>query len=165
LLGGRWTLATLEQLTHNGGRDQDLHETLDGISHKVFTETLSRRERDPAIAALGFITCNARPEVSIGDLRTLERSVRGDRNVVVPRWLGAMPPHQPVSRACQRSARGTAQTPPSPRLRSVHDRPGTREVACKCEGSRGLLAVERPPGPRLCSRQRHRICSSRGAKD
>ena len=40
----------LEQLTQNGHRYQDLHGALDGISHKVLTETLRRSERDGLIA-------------------------------------------------------------------------------------------------------------------
>jgi DNA-binding HxlR family transcriptional regulator len=47
LLGVRWML---ERLTHSGHRYQDLHETLDGISHKVLTETLRRSERERLIA-------------------------------------------------------------------------------------------------------------------
>jgi DNA-binding HxlR family transcriptional regulator len=46
LLAGRWTLAVMVQLTDGGRRYQDLHETLDGISNKVLTETLRRAERD-----------------------------------------------------------------------------------------------------------------------
>jgi DNA-binding HxlR family transcriptional regulator len=46
LLAGRWTLAVMAQLTDGGRRYQDLHETLDGISYKVLTETLRRAERD-----------------------------------------------------------------------------------------------------------------------
>ena len=46
LFAGRWTLAVMVQLTDGGRRYQDLHETLDGISNKVLTETLRRAERD-----------------------------------------------------------------------------------------------------------------------
>ncbi len=48
LLGSRWTLAVLAQLD-GGRRYQELHEALDGISHKVLTETLRRAERDGLI--------------------------------------------------------------------------------------------------------------------
>ena len=50
LLAGRWTLAVMGQLSSSGHRYQDLHDTLDGISHKVLTETLRRAERDGLIA-------------------------------------------------------------------------------------------------------------------
>jgi DNA-binding HxlR family transcriptional regulator len=46
LLAGRWTLAVLVQLHGGGRRYQDLHDALDGIAHKVLTETLRRAERD-----------------------------------------------------------------------------------------------------------------------
>jgi len=46
LLAGRWTLAVLGELAKGGRRYQDLHSALDGISHKVLTDTLRRAERD-----------------------------------------------------------------------------------------------------------------------
>jgi DNA-binding HxlR family transcriptional regulator len=46
LLAGRWTLAVLRQLAGGGRRYQDIHDALDGISHKMLTETLRRAERD-----------------------------------------------------------------------------------------------------------------------
>jgi DNA-binding HxlR family transcriptional regulator len=46
LLSGRWTLAVLVELAGDGRRNQDLFAALDGISHKVLTETLRRAERD-----------------------------------------------------------------------------------------------------------------------
>jgi len=49
LLGGRWTLALLAELHDRGHRYQDLHNSLDGISHKVLTDTLRRAERDGLI--------------------------------------------------------------------------------------------------------------------
>ena len=50
LLGGRWTLAVLSRLSESGRRYQDLHDALDGISHKVLTDTLRRAERDGLVA-------------------------------------------------------------------------------------------------------------------
>jgi DNA-binding HxlR family transcriptional regulator len=50
LLSGRWTLPILVELAREGRRYQDLHDALDGISHKVMTETLRRAERDGLIA-------------------------------------------------------------------------------------------------------------------
>jgi DNA-binding HxlR family transcriptional regulator len=49
LIGGRWTLRLLAELAAGGRRYQDLHEGLDGISHKVLTDTLRRAERDGLI--------------------------------------------------------------------------------------------------------------------
>jgi len=51
MLGGRWTLGLLSELYQGGGRRyQDLYDPLDGISHKVLTETLRRAERDGLVA-------------------------------------------------------------------------------------------------------------------
>ncbi len=50
LVGGRWTLAVLAELADHGRRYQDLHDSLEGISHKVLTDTLRRAERDGLIS-------------------------------------------------------------------------------------------------------------------
>jgi DNA-binding HxlR family transcriptional regulator len=39
LIDGRWTLAVLAELRVGGRRYQDLDEALDGVSHKVLTDT------------------------------------------------------------------------------------------------------------------------------
>jgi DNA-binding HxlR family transcriptional regulator len=49
MLGGRWTLGVLAELADGGRRYQDIDEALDGVSHKVLTETLRRAERDGLI--------------------------------------------------------------------------------------------------------------------
>jgi DNA-binding HxlR family transcriptional regulator len=49
MIAGRWTLALLSELVKGGCRYQELHDRLDGVSHKVFTETLRRAERDGLI--------------------------------------------------------------------------------------------------------------------
>jgi DNA-binding HxlR family transcriptional regulator len=46
LLDGRWTLAVLAELQDGGRRYQELDDALDGVSHKVLTDTLRRAERD-----------------------------------------------------------------------------------------------------------------------
>lgn len=46
LLSGRWILAVLAELAEGGCRYQDLEGALDGISHKILTQTLRRAERD-----------------------------------------------------------------------------------------------------------------------
>jgi DNA-binding HxlR family transcriptional regulator len=45
-LAGRWTLAVLTELANGGRRYQDLLDALDGVTHKVLTDTLRRAERD-----------------------------------------------------------------------------------------------------------------------
>ena len=50
LVGGRWTLVLLAKLAAGGRRYQDLHGALDGVSHKVLTDTLRRAERDGLIS-------------------------------------------------------------------------------------------------------------------
>ena len=46
LLAGRWTLSILADLAGGEKRYQELDDSLDGISHKVLTDTLRRAERD-----------------------------------------------------------------------------------------------------------------------
>jgi DNA-binding PadR family transcriptional regulator len=46
LIDGRWTLPVLAELQNGGRRYQDLDDALDGVSHKVLTDTLRRAERD-----------------------------------------------------------------------------------------------------------------------
>jgi DNA-binding HxlR family transcriptional regulator len=46
LMDGRWTLAVLAELQDGGRRYQELDEALEGVSHKVLTDTLRRAERD-----------------------------------------------------------------------------------------------------------------------
>jgi hypothetical protein len=52
ILAGRWTLAVIAQLADGGRRYQDLDDALDGVSHKVLTDTLRRAERDVGAGAL-----------------------------------------------------------------------------------------------------------------
>ena len=49
LIGGRWTLMMLAELASGGHRYQEIYEALEGISHKVLTDTLRRSERDGLI--------------------------------------------------------------------------------------------------------------------
>src|SRR6202167_3525572 len=50
LIDGRWTLALLAELLDGGRRYQELDDALDGVSHKVLTDTLRRAERDGLVA-------------------------------------------------------------------------------------------------------------------
>jgi DNA-binding HxlR family transcriptional regulator len=52
LIGGRWTIDVLGELQHSGRRYQELDDALDGVSHKVLTDTLRRLERDGLVARL-----------------------------------------------------------------------------------------------------------------
>lgn len=49
LLDGRWTLVVMAELRDGGRRYQELDDALDGVSHKVLTDTLRRAERDGLI--------------------------------------------------------------------------------------------------------------------
>jgi DNA-binding HxlR family transcriptional regulator len=49
LIGGRWTLKLLGELAAGGRRYQDIYAKLDGVSHKVLTDTLRSAERDGLI--------------------------------------------------------------------------------------------------------------------
>jgi len=50
LVSGRWTLPALAELRVGGRRYRDIYDALDGISHKVLTDTLRRAERDGLIS-------------------------------------------------------------------------------------------------------------------
>jgi HxlR-like helix-turn-helix len=52
LIGGRWTIDVLGELQRGGRRYQELNDALDGVSHKVLTDTLRRLERDGLAARL-----------------------------------------------------------------------------------------------------------------
>jgi DNA-binding HxlR family transcriptional regulator len=49
LIGARWILKVLAELIAEGRRYQDIHNALDGVSHKVLTDTLRSAERDGLI--------------------------------------------------------------------------------------------------------------------
>jgi len=84
MLSGRWTLVLLTELTEGGRRYQDFHDALDGISHKVLTDTLRRAERD------GLITRRLDPErtesATLYELTDLGRSLDVPLGAV-DRWV------------------------------------------------------------------------------
>jgi len=84
LLDGRWTLAVLAQLDVGGRRYQELHDGLDGIAHKVLTETLRRAERD------GLVTRHLDPgrveTATLYQLTELGRSLNEPFDVL-ERWV------------------------------------------------------------------------------
>jgi DNA-binding HxlR family transcriptional regulator len=49
LLAGRWILPVLAELAGGGRRYQDLNDKIEGIAHKVLTDTLRKAERDGVI--------------------------------------------------------------------------------------------------------------------
>jgi DNA-binding HxlR family transcriptional regulator len=95
LLAGRWTLSVLEQLADGGRRYQDLDEALDGVSHKVLTETLRRAERD------GLVTRHLDPgrieTASLYELTELGRSLDEPLDVLT-RWAEMNRPHVETAR-------------------------------------------------------------------
>ena len=95
LLAGRWTLPVLAQLAHRGRRYQDLDDALDGVSHKVLTETLRRAERD------GLITRHLDPgrveTATLYQLTDLGRSL-DEPLAAFHRWTDLNWPHVETAR-------------------------------------------------------------------
>lgn len=95
LLAGRWTFAVLGKLTEGSCRYQDLFDAIDGISHKVLTETLRRAERD------GFVTRrldDGRVETAtLYDLTNLGRSL-DEPIAVLDLWVDANWQHVEAAR-------------------------------------------------------------------
>jgi DNA-binding HxlR family transcriptional regulator len=103
LIGGRWTLMMLAELAAGGRRYQDLHDGLDGISHKVLTDTLRRAERD------GLITRHLDSQMGTANLYALTdlgRSLEA-RLAAVGRWVDA---HWHQVESAQRSWAGRAKS-------------------------------------------------------
>lgn len=86
LIDGRWTLAVLAELQDGGRRYQELDEALDGVSHKVLTDTLRRAERD------GLVVRHLDPgrvdTATLYQLTELGRSL-GEPLAVLERWVDA----------------------------------------------------------------------------
>ena len=104
LIGGRWTLMMLAELASGGRRYQDLHDGLDGISHKVLTDTLRRAERD------GLIRRHLDPvrmdTANLYELTDLGRSLE-EPLAALGRWVDA---NWGQVEAAQRSWAGRAQS-------------------------------------------------------
>jgi DNA-binding HxlR family transcriptional regulator len=86
LIGRRWTLAALAELAAGGLRYQDLHDALDGISHKVLTDTLRRAERDGLIRR--HIDSDRTGTAALYDLTDLGRSL-DEPLAALGRWVDA----------------------------------------------------------------------------
>jgi DNA-binding HxlR family transcriptional regulator len=95
LLSARWTLAVLSELTQGGRRYQDLDDTLDGVSHKVLTDTLRRAERD------GLIVRHLDPErietATLYELTELARSL-SEPLAALDVWVAANWPQVELAR-------------------------------------------------------------------
>lgn len=95
MLAGRWTLPLLAELAHGGHRYQELNDALDGVTHKVLTDTLRRAERD------GLIVRQLNPSrvetATIYELTNLGRSL--DEPVAsLERWMNEHWPHVEAAR-------------------------------------------------------------------
>ncbi len=90
LIEGRWTLAVLAELQAGDRRYRELDEALDGVSHKVLTDTLRRAERD------GLVTRHLDPGrvdtatlYQLTDLgRSLDEPLAALERWVDSNWLG-----------------------------------------------------------------------------
>lgn len=96
LLSGRWTLAVLVELADGGRRYQELHDNLDGVAHKVLTETLRRAERDGLITRhldagrVETATLYERTELA----RSLDKPLTGFDHWVEVNWQRVEAAHQ-----------------------------------------------------------------------
>lgn len=86
LLDGRWTLAVLAELQKGGRRYHELDDSLDGVSHKVLTDTLRRAERDGLIAR--HLDPSRLDTATLYRLTDLGRSLK-DSLAVLERWAEA----------------------------------------------------------------------------
>jgi DNA-binding HxlR family transcriptional regulator len=92
MLGGRWILGVMSELSEGGRRYQDLYEALDGISYKVLTETLRRAERDGLIVR--HLDRSRVETATLYDLTDLGRSLDAPLAAMaeLSTWLLATPP-------------------------------------------------------------------------
>jgi DNA-binding HxlR family transcriptional regulator len=86
LIGGRWALILLAELGAGGRRYQDLHDGLEGISHKVLTETLRRAERDGLIRR--YLDPGRTGTANLYELTDLGRSLE-EPLAALARWVDA----------------------------------------------------------------------------
>jgi DNA-binding HxlR family transcriptional regulator len=86
LIGGRWTLKVLAELTAGGRRYQDIHNVLDGVSHKVLTDTLRSAERDGLI--IRRLDSERTDTATLYELTDLGKSL-DEPLAVLERWVAA----------------------------------------------------------------------------
>jgi DNA-binding HxlR family transcriptional regulator len=84
LVDGRWTIAILSELVEGARRYQDLDGALEGISHKVLTDTLRRAERDGLIAR--HLDSNRVETATVYELTDLGRSLE-EPLAALERWM------------------------------------------------------------------------------
>ena len=85
LIGGRWTLKMLGELAAGGRRYQDIYTILDGVSHKVLTETLRSAERDGLI--IRRLDSERTDTTTLYELTNLGRSL-SEPLAMIERWVG-----------------------------------------------------------------------------
>jgi DNA-binding HxlR family transcriptional regulator len=104
LIGGRWTLVLLAELAPGGRRYQDIHDSLEGISHKVLTDTLRRAERYGLIRR--HLDSGRMDTANLYELTDLGRSLE-EPLAALGRWVDA---NWEQVEAAQRSWAGRAQS-------------------------------------------------------
>ena len=85
----------IRELSEGGRRYQDLDDALDGVSHKVLTDTLRRAERDGLIRRL--LDPSRVETATLYELTELGRSL-DEPLAVLQRWVDANWPHVDVAR-------------------------------------------------------------------
>jgi DNA-binding HxlR family transcriptional regulator len=86
LIGSRWTLKVLAVLSAGGRRYQDIHSTLDGVSHKVLTDTLRSAERNGLI--IRRLDSERTDTTTLYELTDLGKSLN-DPLSALEQWVGA----------------------------------------------------------------------------
>jgi DNA-binding HxlR family transcriptional regulator len=85
----------IRELSEGGRRYQDLDDALDGVSHKVLTDTLRRAERDGLIRRL--LDPSRVETATLYELTELGRSL-DEPLAVLQRWVDANWSHVDVAR-------------------------------------------------------------------
>jgi DNA-binding HxlR family transcriptional regulator len=86
LIMGRWTLKVLAELSGGGRRYQELHDALEGVSHKVLTDTLRRAERDGLVVR--HVDCGRVETATLYRLTDLGRSL-DEPLAALDRWTAS----------------------------------------------------------------------------
>jgi DNA-binding HxlR family transcriptional regulator len=85
LIGSRWTLKILPELSDGGRRYQDINSTLDDVSHNVLTDTLRSAECDGLI--IRRLESERTDTTTLYDLTDLGKSL-DDPLTALERWVG-----------------------------------------------------------------------------
>jgi len=119
LVSGRWILAVLAELQDGGRRYQELDDALDGVSHKVLTDTLRRAERDGLI--IRHLDAERIETATLYELTDLGRSL-GEPLAGFDRWAET---NWELVEAARRDWDRRAGQPRSPGQRDNRDRVST----------------------------------------